>query len=84
MDFWSAYRTLRKKHRAEEIAVGIDASVFTVLAWDMTANGSKDVDHVRNPGKANRLRLSRFAAQSGQPARVVDALLPDSPVEARQ
>lgn len=83
MDFWSAYRVLRKKHRAEEIAVGIDASVFTVLAWDMTANESKDAAHARNPGKANRLRLSRFAEQAGQPRRVVDALRPESPVEVR-
>lgn len=78
LDFWTAYRRLRKEHvkRAEVVAVELDVSVFTVRAWDMRARGSKDVVHRRSPNVTNKGRLAKLAEQKGAPREVVTALEP--------
>lgn len=84
MDFWSAYSKLRSLClRAEEVAVGAEVSVHTVRAWDLTASGSEDKAHRRNPSHFNRVRLARFAETKGAPKRVVDSLKPREGEEAR-
>ena len=84
MEFWDAYSKLRVLcPRAEEIAVGAEVSVSTVKAWDLTAEGSKDKAHKRNPSFFNRVRLSRFAETKGAQKKIVEALKPDATAEAR-
>lgn len=79
LDFWTAYRRLRGEHvkRAEVVAVGVDVSVFTVRAWDMTASGSKD-KHGRSPSPSNKVRLARLAEEKGAPKSVIAALEPST------
>lgn len=83
-EFWKAYRSLRKLcSRDEEVALGAEVSVFTVRAWDLTAERSTDKKHRRNPSYFNRVRLARFAESKGAPQEVVDGLSPEKPGEAR-
>lgn len=79
IDFWEAYRLLRTElvKRAEVVAVKVDVSVFTVRAWDMTMNGSKD-EHRRSPSASNKVRLARLAKAQGAPKAVVSALEPST------
>lgn len=80
LDFWTAYRRLRKEHvpRAEVLAVETGASVWTVRAWDMTARRSKDKDHRRSPNQSHKAQLARLARSKGAPEEVAAALEPRS------
>jgi len=84
LEFWDAYSKLRVLvPREEEVAVGVEVSVHTIRAWDLTAKGSHDEEHRRNPSYFNRVRLARFAETKGASKRVVEALKPQADDEAR-
>ncbi len=79
LDFWTAYRRLRKHHvtRAEVLAVETGASVWTVRAWDMSARRSKD-KHARSPNQSHKTQLAKLARAKGAPDEIASALEPKS------
>ncbi len=84
MDFWTAYSEFRKLvTRPEEIAVGAEVSIHSVIRWDLRARDPGNANG-RNPSYFNRVRLARLAEEKGAARRVIAALKPDAKVPGAQ